>query len=206
MAEGGDLHHESRAKWPINADDYELEEVIGKQSFRRIRRRCILVGRGATAVVQAATVKKTKERVAVKRINLDRCNTSLEELLVRHASARAMFYWLEFLFQKEIQVMSQCQNENVVRFNTSFVVGEELWLIMKLLDGGKTSIGKINLPSILSDIHLGSLLDVIRYTMQRGNCRNGVLDEVAIATVLREVMKGLDYFHSNGHIHRFVEA
>jgi serine/threonine-protein kinase OSR1/STK39 len=51
-------------------------------------------------------------------------------------------------------------------------------------------------------LNLGSLLDVIRYTMQRGNCRNGVLDEVAIATVLREVIKGLDYFHSNGHIHR----
>jgi hypothetical protein len=30
MAEGGDPCHESRAKWPINADDYKLEEVIGK--------------------------------------------------------------------------------------------------------------------------------------------------------------------------------
>jgi serine/threonine-protein kinase OSR1/STK39 len=102
------------------------------------------------------------------------------------------------LFQKEIQVMSQCQHENVVRFNTSFVVGEELWLIMKLLDGGTYEVDDIGEATLA----LGSLLDVIRYTMQRGNCRNGVLDEVAIATVLREVIKGLDYFHSNGHIHR----
>jgi len=64
--------------------------------------------------------------------------------------------------------------------------------------------GRKNLDKILICMfNLGSLLDVIRYTMQRGNCRNGVLDEVAISTVLREVIKGLDYFHSNGHIHRY---
>lgn len=33
MAEGGDIHHESRAKWPISADDYELEEIIGNACF-----------------------------------------------------------------------------------------------------------------------------------------------------------------------------
>ncbi len=86
MAEGGDLYHESRARWPISADEYELEEVIGKitnDEFDFIMKYFLVyLGRGATALVQAAAVKKTKERVAVKRINLDRCNTSLEELLV----------------------------------------------------------------------------------------------------------------------------
>ena len=84
--------------------------------------------------------------------------------------------------RKEINIMASCKHPNVINYYCSFVDETDLWLVMPILEAG-------------------SLEDVLKKKF-----KNGIKDEVLIATILREVLKGLQYFHDCGQIHRDIKA
>ncbi|KAG9456072.1 hypothetical protein H6P81_000580 [Aristolochia fimbriata] len=82
---------------------------------------------------------------------------------------------------REAQTMILVDHPNVLRAHCSFVQDHNLWVIMPFMAGG-------------------SCLHILKAAYPDG------FEEVVIATILREVLKGLEYLHHHGHIHRDVKA
>ncbi|KAJ9693429.1 hypothetical protein PVL29_012275 [Vitis rotundifolia] len=82
---------------------------------------------------------------------------------------------------REAQTMNLVDHPNVLKSHCSFVSEHNLWVVMPYMAGG-------------------SCLNILKAAYPDG------LEEVVIATILREVLKGLEYLHHHGHIHRDVKA
>lgn len=85
--------------------------------------------------------------------------------------------------RREIQVMRMCRHANLLGVLASFVHDSQLWIVTPFLAAG-------------------SCLDLLRVPAHRA----GLLNEVAIATILLQALQGLAYLHEHGHIHRDVKA
>ncbi|XP_048388307.1 serine/threonine-protein kinase PAK 1 isoform X2 [Stegostoma tigrinum] len=117
------------------------------------------IGQGASGTVYTAIDVATGQEVAIKQMNLQQ--QPKKELIIN-----------------EILVMRENKNPNIVNYLDSYLVGDELWVVMEYLAGG-------------------SLTDVVTETC---------MDEGQIAAVCRECLQALEFLHSNQVIHRDIKS
>ncbi|KAJ8500904.1 hypothetical protein OPV22_011456 [Ensete ventricosum] len=82
---------------------------------------------------------------------------------------------------REAHTMILIDHPNVLKAHCSFVNDHNLWVVMPYMEEGSC------------------------FHIMKSAYPNGFKESV-IATVLREVLKGLEYLHHQGHIHRDVKA
>ncbi|XP_045499856.1 serine/threonine-protein kinase PAK mbt isoform X1 [Colias croceus] len=117
------------------------------------------IGKGSTGVVCVATDTRTRRRVAVKMMNL--LNQQRRELLFN-----------------EVVIMRDYPHPNIVEMYASYLVGNELWVVMEYMAGA-------------------SLTQIV--TRAR-------MDPEQIATVCKQCLKALAFLHGQGVIHRDIKS
>lgn len=137
----------------------KLRTIVSVGDPNRKYTKMAQIGQGASGTVYTAIESSTGMEVAIKQMNLGQ--QPKKELIIN-----------------EILVMRENKHPNVVNYLDSYLVSEELWVVMEYLPGG-------------------SLTDVVTETC---------MDEGQIAAVCREVLQALEFLHTNQVIHRDIKS
>ncbi|GLU02067.1 hypothetical protein SLE2022_193370 [Rubroshorea leprosula] len=97
------MDHFSEKRYPVNARDYKLYEEVGE---------------GVSATVCRALCIPLNEIVAIKVLDLEKCNIDLDGI------------------RREVQTMTLIDHPNVLRAHCSFPAGQSLWVVMPYMAGG----------------------------------------------------------------------
>ncbi|XP_078672654.1 serine/threonine-protein kinase PAK 4-like isoform X3 [Branchiostoma floridae x Branchiostoma belcheri] len=136
-----------------------LQTVVSPGDPRNNLENFVKIGEGSTGIVCIATERGTGRQVAVKKMDL------------RKQQRRELLY-------NEVSIMRDYHHNNIVEMYDSFLVEDELWVIMEFLEGG-------------------SLTDIVTHTK---------MNEEQIATVCKAVLEALVFLHSWGIIHRDIKS
>ncbi|XP_021888169.1 serine/threonine-protein kinase BLUS1 [Carica papaya] len=136
----------SQMTYSANSDDYKLLEEVGY---------------GASATVYRAIYLPFNEVVAVKCLDLDRCNSNLDDI------------------RREAQTMSLIDHPNVIRAYCSFVVDHNLWVVMPFMaEGSCLHLMKIAYPDGFEESAIGSILKetlkALEYLHRQGHIHRDV--------------------------------
>ncbi|KAL9323311.1 hypothetical protein ACSQ67_008168 [Phaseolus vulgaris] len=97
------MEHVLEKRFPLNAEDYKLYEEVGE---------------GVSASVYRALCVPLNEIVAIKVLDLEKCNNDLDGI------------------RREVQTMSLIDHPNLLQAHCSFTAGHNLWVVMPYMAGG----------------------------------------------------------------------
>ncbi|XP_031265254.1 serine/threonine-protein kinase BLUS1 isoform X3 [Pistacia vera] len=97
------MEYDLDKRFPLNAKDYKLYEEVGE---------------GVSAIVYRALCIPLNEIVAIKVLDLEKCNNDLDGI------------------RREVQTMTLIDHPNVLRAHCSFTADHSLWVVMPYMAGG----------------------------------------------------------------------